>query len=320
MRGGVTLGLPPGRWLTSSGPRVEVTQGAPPGVGPGVCLVPLPLRTSDAGPCGHSASFPHGVVASRADGSPEEGPCCLLLVVGRGAVVRASWRRFRGWRREGSQVGRGRRSRTPHPGEERTSAGSCGCPWRRDPSLAPRARLSMGLGGERPEPGQAAGVSERWRCGEAGAGCPARSRLCPLHLVARRSGRLCASGTGCLGVCEAVAVALRVPWASGQKPLSLGVADVCWGHCTILRAAALIPPFPGGARPSATAGHSSSPSWPTSSPPSCPPSPHAQGGLSWEYHPQPALASRTVSSASAWPFTGSTWVRVTEQTEWSNES
>lgn len=84
VRGGVMLGLPPGRWLTSSGPRVEVTQGVPPGVGPGVCPVPLPLRTSDAGLCGHSASFPHGVVASRADRSPEEGPRCLLLVVGSG--------------------------------------------------------------------------------------------------------------------------------------------------------------------------------------------------------------------------------------------
>lgn len=84
VRGAVMLGLPPGRWLTSSGPQVEVTWGVPPGVGPGVCPGPLPLRTSDAGLCGHSASFPHGVVTSRADGSPEEGPCCLLLVVGRG--------------------------------------------------------------------------------------------------------------------------------------------------------------------------------------------------------------------------------------------
>ena len=37
VRGAVMLGLPPGRWLTSSGPQVEVTWGVPPGVGPGVC-------------------------------------------------------------------------------------------------------------------------------------------------------------------------------------------------------------------------------------------------------------------------------------------
>lgn len=47
--------------------------------------------------------------------------------------------------------------------------------------------------------------------------------------------------TGCLGVCPAAAAG-RAPWASGQKPLSLRVTDVCV-HCTILRACRRHLPF-----------------------------------------------------------------------------
>lgn len=172
------------------------------------------------------------------------------------------------------------------------------CPWRRDPSLAPWAPAQGGARWGAPEPGQAAGVSKRWWRGEPGAGPPAQFRLWPLHLVARCSGQPCASGTGCLGVCEAVAVALRVPWASGQKPLLQGIADVCWGHCTILRAPALISPFSRGC-PSISFCEVFFLTEPAALQPALPPpSPHAQDDLSCACHPQPALASGTVSSAS----------------------
>ena len=235
-------------------------------------------------------------------------------------MVRASWRRFRGWRREGSQVGRGRRSRTPHPGEERTSAGSCGplrVPGGGTPHLPLGPGSAWGSAGSGRSRGRQLASPKGGGVGRLAQGAPLSSGSAPALGGQALRAAVCFR-TGCLGVCEAVALALalRVPWASGQKLLSLRVTDVCWGHRTILRAAALIPPFPGGTRASATAGRSSSPSQPAGPPPS----PHTQGGVPWECYPQPALTSGTVSSASAWPFTGSTWVRFTEQTEWSNES
>ena len=216
---------------------------------------------------------------------------CCLWWEGAG-VVRASWRRFRSWRHEGSQVDRGRRSRTPHPGEKWTSAGSRGplhVPGGGTPHLPFGPRFQGGARWGAPEPGQAAGVSKRWWRGEPGAGPPAQFRLWPLHLVARCSGQPCASGTGCLGVCEAVAVALRVPWAPGQKPLLQGIANVCWGHCTILRAAALISPFSRGC-PSISSCEVFFLTEPAALP--CP-SPHAQDDLSCAATPSlPSPAAR----------------------------
>ena len=228
----VTLGLPPGRWLTSSGPRAEVTQGASPDVGLGVCPGPLPMRTSDAGPCGHSASFSHGVVTSRADGSPDEGPCCLRCE-GSG-VVRASWRRVQSWRREGSQVGR-EGGAGPPPGRRvdvfrQPQAASC--PWRRDtcPRGPAQRGARWGVAGARADSWRLRGM-EAWG---AWRRAPHLVRALPPALGGQVLRVTVCFRTGCLGVCQVLVVAVRVPWASGQKPLSLGVTDVCV-HCTILR-------------------------------------------------------------------------------------
>lgn len=208
--------------------------------GQGSVLDPPPPRTSDAGPCGHSASFSHGVVTSRADGSPEEGPCCLRWE-GSG-VVRASWRRVQSWRREGSQVGR-EGGAGPPPGRRVDvcwQPRAASCPWRRDTcpwALAQRGAW-WGAAGARADSWRLRGVAA-W-----GAWCraPHSVRSLPPALGGQVLRVTVCFRTGCLGVFQALVVAVRVPWASGQKPLSLGVTDVC-GHCTILRACRSHLPF-----------------------------------------------------------------------------
>lgn len=74
----------------------------------------------------------------------------------------------------------GKAEQDPHPGEEWMSAGNHGplrVPGGGTPALGPR--LSVGLGGERLEPGQTAGVSEGWQRGEPGAGPPLGSVSAP---------------------------------------------------------------------------------------------------------------------------------------------
>lgn len=199
----------------------------------------------------------------------------------------------------------GKAEQDPHPGGERTSAGICGplcVPGGGAPALGPR--LSVGLGGERLEPGQTSGISEGWRCGEPGAGPPTRFGLCPLHLVAGAQGdrvledRMpgCLSGGGGGG---------------GEGPIGFGAETAFTeGHrcvCALHHFEGMPPSsplFPGGARPSAPVRHSLSPSLvlgpgppPARSPPSPPSRPPAPtpGRPGVWVSPRRALASRMVA-------------------------
>lgn len=270
-------------------------------MGPGVCPGPPPLRTSDAGPCGHSASFSHGMVTSRADGSPEEGPCCLRWE-GSG-VVRASWRRVQSWRREGSQVGR-EGGAGPPPGRR---ADVCRhlraalCPWRR--GTCPRAPAQRGAWW-----GAAGARADIWHLrGVAAWGARRRAahsvRALPPALGGRCSGRRvledrmpgCLSGGG----------------GGGEGPMGFGAETAfAEGHrcvCALHHFEGMPPSsplFPGGARPSAPVRHSLSPSLvlgpgppPARSPPSPPSRPPAPtpGRPGVWVSPRRALASRMVA-------------------------
>lgn len=125
--------------------------------GRGSALGPRPCAPVMLGSAGTQPHFLMAWSLPGQMGAQRKGlAACCLWWEGAG-VVRDSWRRFRSWRCEGSQVDRGRRSRTPHPGAEWTSAGSRGpphVPGGGTPHLPLGPRLRVGLGGEHQSQGR----------------------------------------------------------------------------------------------------------------------------------------------------------------------
>lgn len=192
-----------------------------------------PCAPSDAGLCGHSASFPHrGHFQGRWE---PRGRALLLLVVGRAGVVRGFLELGAGGMRGARWTGKAEQD--PPPGRKVDvcrQPWATSCPWRRDFPLALWARFQ---GGARWGAPAGPGAEQLASPKGGGVGSLARGPLLssgsgPCTWWPGAQGNRVLQGLECLGVCEAVAVALRVRGLRAETTLA-GDRKCVHGHCTI---------------------------------------------------------------------------------------